>query len=109
MSLVREGSELSREQKKYCSCLLKKHAKDMSSKSVGQYNDYAVCTSSTGGHVYSCTPYYDFDNMQERYLRAYLDMHREPYEGETRQELLDEIHRKIQGEQTTYAPTYREE
>jgi hypothetical protein len=91
MSLIKPDSPLTERQAKYCSCLLEKRANDMDRGTVGQYNDYAVCTSSTRGHVYSCTPYYDFEHMDERYIRAYYDLHNKPYQFSHTREMQRDV------------------
>ena len=64
------NAPLTEEQRKYCRCLLRVEERG------GAYNPYAVCTSSVGAQVYSCSKYYDWPAMGLNVLLAYAHLHK---------------------------------
>lgn len=97
----KEGSDLTEKERKYCSCVLKVAAKQPGEcyepekwqRKVGGvkcYNPYPICTKSVGrkGRV-NCGSNYDFEAMDDTYLKAYADLNKieipSPYNREATQ------------------------
>ena len=93
---IRTDVPLSEKQRKYCRCLLR--VEDKRSKGLSKARSpYALCTSTIGTQIRSCSQYYDWRVMDSDMLRAYLTLHKlHPIEPATRESLLQQIrHWKI--------------
>lgn len=86
------GMKGSSKKAKYCHCLLEVEAKNEKVRSP-----YAICASSVGTSTGShpCTEHYDFPEMDNKYLRAWLKLHHISSEGLTRPQMLSKINTKI--------------
>ena len=83
-NIIRVDSTLSEQQQKYCRCVLKVAAKqpaecDLSKGRTGNCsNSYAICSSSTHGSNKQCGENYNFEGMDDIYLKAYAELSRVP-------------------------------
>ena len=81
------GSDLSEDEKKYCSCVLsvgsKQSPSDLRERKYlnkdgkyvkGKYNPYAVCSASTKSANRKCGTNYDFEAMPDELLRSYVNL-----------------------------------
>src|SRR5436190_15029263 len=85
----KKDTNLSEEQKKYCSCILKVTDKG------GARIPYAVCAKTVGTTTRDCSVNYDFERMPDHLLRAQLKLHKMEIPSPwNRQQALQVLHGK---------------
>ena len=101
-NIIKKNSNLTEKEKKYCSCVLKVAAKQPAScnRNVNSKagtnscaNSFATCAKSTGGSNRKCGENYNFEGMDDTYLKAYAELSRiaipSPY---SRSKMIDNIY-----------------
>jgi hypothetical protein len=88
---VEKEKALTKEQRKYCKCLLDVNTVGKNGK---KYNPYAVCAHSTKGSYKYCSEIYDFPKLTESQLKHYAILKNiQVDENDTRDSLLKKIYK----------------
>lgn len=85
---------------KYCHCIVEVESEKDRKQSSKIRNPYAICASSVGTTTgrSPCSQYYDFNKMENKYLEAYLKLHKINPNGLSRDEMLSRIENKLKEE-----------